>query len=205
MKPALAAHARLETSSLILVDLASSRTPLPEALLRLGAKHAGQPGLRPFRNAVVATQHGTFVHPQEVPGLLTALLTRTAQAFSENTSLEQDLAAAAFLAWGVMAIHPFEDRNGHVALDLAHYALQLRWRLEVPPLALPPDGSQTLGSLFAGMDDRCDGSASALVALAQRVATRIQAGPSSEPALITAAAWLRAALPATPEKAGARP
>jgi hypothetical protein len=114
-------------SDALLLQLTSEQASPLEALTRIAAFHAGWPsGVRPFRAGFVQVQGQSFPAPQHLAPLVGLLLARGDALFRESRSVRQDLYVAAFLLWGLTAIHPFDDGNGRTALDWAQQVLMRR-------------------------------------------------------------------------------
>lgn len=123
--------------ALFLKQLATDRVAPLEALGRLAARHQGQSaGLVPFRSEHVAVGAQHFPPPSEVAPLVGVLFVNARRLFDATKSPEDDLLVAAFLFWGLLAVHPFSDGNGRTARDLVRYMLMTRWRLDAPPLTV---------------------------------------------------------------------
>jgi len=161
----------LDPRRALLAQLYDEQVDPPTALARLAAFHAdtGRP-METFRRDLV----DSFPHPMDVPLLLSVLFVRVRQTFATCNTVEDDLYVAALAAYAVSAVHPYEDGNGRVAIDMAQYLLMVRWRTRVPPLALTDDAHRLLGSLFSAVDrDNDCSSVESCLALRECVGQRI--------------------------------
>lgn len=87
-----------------------------------------------------------------MPGLVAVGIATLRDAFARCESRSDELLVATFGAYLVTAIHPFSDRNGHVALDFFQYLLQRRWGAEAVQLNDKKDTHEVIGLAFAPMD-----------------------------------------------------
>lgn len=151
-----------------LEELAKARVAAPDALLLLGAAHAGEKQAD-FRRHMAGAGERVFVHPSEVPGLTAALLTRLIDNLNAAESVRDDLLTAGFAAYGVMAIHPFSNGNGRTAADFAQYLLMVRWGRPTSPLAPPSDLHRILARIYAALDPKTEPTAASLIAERDRM------------------------------------
>lgn len=148
----------LDPRRALLARLFDEQVDAPTALVRLAAFHANDGrAMQAFRKGFVEQVGHSFPHPMDVPLLLSVLFVRLRQTFATCRSIQDDLHVAALAAYGVAAIHPFDDGNGRTALDLAQFALMERLQTRVPPLALPNDAHRMLRTMFAPYDERSSG------------------------------------------------
>ena len=145
-----------------------------EALPLLAGHHQGVTGPAPWRTELIATQAPhVFPMPGDVESLLDALFTALERLVGVARTDDEDLRVAVFAAFGVTAIHPFDNANGRAAFDFSQLLLMHRWSLPTPPFALPPDGHQRLGVFLREHDEPSNRPDPAtLVALATRLHTR---------------------------------
>jgi hypothetical protein len=146
-----------------------------EALPLLAGHHQGLTGPAPWRTELLATQAPhVFPMPGDVEPLLDALFTALERLFGVARTEEDDLRVAVFAAFGVTAIHPFDNANGRAAFDFSRLLLMHRWALTAPPFELPPDGHQRLGVFLREHDEPSSSpDPRALLALATRLRTRV--------------------------------
>jgi hypothetical protein len=144
------------------------------ALPLLAGHHQGLRGPAPWRTDLLANQRPhIFPLPGDVPVLLDALFEGTERLFAVAKNDTDDLRVAVFAAFGVTAIHPFDNANGRTALDFAQILLMHRWRLETAPFFFPADAHRRLGPLFAAADEPSTSpEPAALVALAAQLRAR---------------------------------
>lgn len=145
-----------------------------EALPLLAGHHQGLTGPASWRTELIATQAPhVFPLPGDVEPLLDALFSAVERLFSVARTDDEDLRVAVFAAFGVTAIHPFDNANGRAAFDFSQLLLMHRWALAAPPFALPSDGHQRLGVFLREHDERSHSpDPAALLALASRLRTR---------------------------------
>lgn len=122
-------------------------------LRRLAAWHsdASSPELD-FRDHGVRAGPRVFPAPDMVPALLAVSIGVLRDAFAEAETRSDELLVATFGAYLVTAVHPFPDRNGHVALDFFQSLLQRRWGAEGLSFNDRRDTHELLGLCFAPMD-----------------------------------------------------
>lgn len=123
------------------------------ALRQLGAWHteAAAPEIG-FRDGDVRAGERIFPSARAVPALVAIAIASLRNAFAECQSRSDELLVATFGAYVVTAIHPFADRNGHVALDFFQYLLQRRWGFEQAQLNDRKDTHELIGLAFAQID-----------------------------------------------------
>ncbi|MCB9638123.1 MAG: Fic family protein [Myxococcales bacterium] len=142
----------------LLVELSRLQPPLPEVLSRLAALHAAaRDSHMPLRTVTVCAGQHFFPHPEDIPALLIFFFQKLSSMWSSCKTPEDDLWVGAFAAYGIMAIHPFENGNGRTAVDLMQYLFMQRWSLLRPPLDLPSDAPRLLASVLSSLDPPCDG------------------------------------------------
>lgn len=157
----------------VLTSLQEARISPSEALAHLSLAHHG-PGRHGFRSGFVAVGERVFPHPDEVIPLLNLLLVRLVRNAQEVRSRDEDLLNATLSLYGIVAIHPFEDANGRIAVDFCQFYLMTRWGLARPPLELPERAETAMGLVFRGLEAPCGGrSAEELLALRNDVAKRL--------------------------------
>lgn len=156
-----------------LIDL-RDRVGAYEALPLLAGHHQGKRGAAPWRTELIATPAPhVFPMPSDVPALLDALFSAIERLFGAAADEDDDLRVAVFAAFGVTAIHPFDNGNGRTAFDFAQLLLMHRWTRRAPPFLFPPDAHQRLGPLLARADEVSDSPDPArLVALAAKLRQR---------------------------------
>lgn len=156
-----------------LEELAGAEVQAPEALLLLGAAHAGQ-SEPDFRDQMAGAGDRVFVHPAEVPGLTAALLTRLIDNLNHCGSARDELLTAAFAAYAIMSIHPFPNGNGRTAVDFAHYLLMLRQGRTSPVLQHPPDLHRIVAQIYTALDPRTQPTPESLIAERDRLVQLMQ-------------------------------
>jgi hypothetical protein len=111
--------------------------------------------------------------PAEAIAPLIGVLVLTSRRLFEACRTESDeLLVAAWAAWGVTAIHPFDNANGRTAIDWANHLLMRRWRCA--PLPFPEDAHAALGPAFAALDAKNPGqSAADFVAATEALVQRL--------------------------------
>jgi hypothetical protein len=165
----------LDPRRAFLAQLFDEQVDTPTALARLAAFHidSGRP-MESFRREFVEQKGHAFPHPMDVPLLLSVLFVRARQTFATCKTVNDDLHVAALAAYAVAAIHPYDDGNGRVAIDLAQHLLMVRWQTRVAPLAMPADAHRVLGTLFAPFDEGNSGDSVAdFLAVRETVGQRI--------------------------------
>jgi hypothetical protein len=183
----------------LLVQLTAERASPLEALGRIAAFHTGwSSGVRPFRSAFVGAGAQHFPAPQHVEPLAALLLSRAGTLLSQTRGPKDDLYVAAFLLWGLTAIHPFEDGNGRTALDWVQQALMRRWSADAPLFERRARLDRVLQPVLATLDLANDGSAKGhlaqLAALAARIDTATLASLEADPHFTVIAQVLAASL-----------
>jgi hypothetical protein len=150
------------SSHVLLQQLLAERCDPVVALGRIAAFHAGASGdePRPLRTTFVRAGSQTFPNPRDVEPLVTMLLVRSRVLFARSRWAVDDFHVAAFLLWGIAAIHPFEDGNGRVAVDFVQYVLMIRWRTLTAPLSssLVQRLDRVLQPVFAAREPKNDGT-----------------------------------------------
>ncbi len=123
------------------------------ALQRLAAWHnvIDEPEL-PLRTESVCAGEQIFPSPHFVPPLVAITIAVLRDLWLQCERESDELLVATFGLYQVTAIHPFINRNGHVALDFAQYLLMNRWGKKAPPLYYESDTHKILGSAFVPMD-----------------------------------------------------
>lgn len=145
-----------------------------EALPLIAGHHQGLRGPAPFRSELIATQAPhVFPLASDVPALLDAVFSAVERLFGVAKDADDDVRVAVFAAFGVTAVHPFDNGNGRSAFDFAQLLLMHRFNLRTPPWAFPVDGHQRLGPLFMQFDEPSTSwEPASLLALAQTLTTR---------------------------------
>ena len=166
------------------------------ALRRLAAWHseAATPELG-FRDHEVRAGPRVFPAADTVPALVAVGIAALRKVFAECQSRSDELLVSTFGAYLVTAIHPFSDKNGHVALDFFQYLLQRRWGLAAAQLNDKKDTHELIGLAFAPMDQGPGGTSAAehlarVEALLQRLDRLSLAGLWADPNLVAAAHFL---------------
>jgi hypothetical protein len=166
------------------------------ALRRLGAWHSesSAPELS-FRDHGVRAGDRIFPAPDTVPGLTAIAIAALRNAFAECKDHSDEILVATFGAYVVTAIHPFADKNGHVALDFFQYLLQRRPGLEELQLNDKKDTHELIGLAFAPMDvgpagNSADDHLARVMALMERLDAVTLAGLWKDPNLVAAAHFL---------------
>lgn len=183
-----------------LADMLRRQVEPGQALFELGALHSGRgPGLEPFRTVPVGAGGSACPHPDAVPELMALLFERVRIELGRCKDMVDDVALAVLLAYGTLAVHPFENGNGRTALDLAHYFLRARWRSEPRLLELPSDAHRTLASVLLPIIPRNAGeTAEHYLELREAVARQLGSATLEhlhrEPAFVTATRWMVAHL-----------
>jgi hypothetical protein len=153
----------------LLQQLLAERCDPVVALGRIAAFHAGASGDEPRRLRVTFVRAGsqTFPNPRDVEPLVTMLLVRSRVMFARSRWAVDDFHVAAFLLWGLAAIHPFEDGNGRTAVDFVQYVLMIRWRTLTPPLSssLSARLDRVLQPVFSAREPKNDGTPAGHLAL----------------------------------------
>lgn len=147
-----------------------------EALPLLAAHHQGLAGAAPFRTSLVATPRPhVFPLPGDVTRLVDALFTGVDRLFHASDNSVDDVRVAVFAAYGVTAVHPFDNGNGRTAFDFLQLLLMHRHLRDAPPFALPRDAHQRLGALLIEHDlPSTSWEPPALIALAAQLEARLR-------------------------------
>ena len=108
----------------------------------------------PFRTTLLATERPhVFPLPDDVVGLVDALFSGVDRLFHVSDDPVDDVRVAVFAAFGVTAIHPFDNANGRTAFDFLQLLLMHRHQRATPPFALPSDAHQRFAALFIACDE----------------------------------------------------
>lgn len=183
-----------------LATLVEERTPIPEALNRIGAFHAQVQDSRiPLRTTFVRSGERYFCHPRDLPELLVLTFHRLHALWDNCRCMKDDLYVAAFAFYAVTAVHPLRDANGRAAIDFAQLLLMHRWGCARPPLALPDDAHDILGGLFVPFDELADGKTvedfyRLRVRLIEYIGRATMLSLQKTPVFIAAADWLEQAM-----------
>jgi hypothetical protein len=159
----------LSSTGALLVQLTRDGANPIEALARIAAHHAGVP-TRGFRAVHVSAGKQHFPDPRCIEPLTALLLVRAGQLFAETRDPRDDFHVAAFLLWGLTAIHPFDDANGRTALDFAQQALMRRFSPYAPLFSSKARLDRALQPVLAALDVPNDGSAPAHLGQLQALA-----------------------------------
>jgi hypothetical protein len=183
----------------LLLQLTAERASPIEALCRIAAFHTGwSSGLRPFRSTFVGAGAQHFPAPKHVTPLAALLLNRAGVLWSQTRAPKDDLYVAAFMLWGLTAIHPFEDGNGRAALDWAQQTLMRRWAVQAPLFDRRARLDRTLQPVLAALDVPNDGTAQGHLAQLAGLCARIEAATlaslEADPHFTTVAKVLAASL-----------
>jgi hypothetical protein len=157
-----------------LSDLVAKRVDGTTVLKRLAALHRASAHAEvAFRLGFVNAGGRSFPHPADLTPLCWQLFARLLLLWDRCQNPFDDLLVVAFGVYGVLAIHPFDNANGRVAIDFAQLLLMHRWGSAQPPLALPDDAHRILAPLMQALDPPCDGeSIEAFVALRGALSAR---------------------------------
>jgi hypothetical protein len=146
-------HKDIAVEAALIGDLASRGEEPFTALSRLAAFHLKRPSPdADLRHTGVRAGKQVFPLSGDVPSILVLLLKRVDTLWATCRSVEDDLFVAAFVIYGVTAIHPFENANGRIAVDLARVLLMQRWGWSVPSFALDNDARHDLLDILAALD-----------------------------------------------------
>jgi hypothetical protein len=183
----------------LLLQLTAERASPFEALGRLAAFHAGwSSGVRPFRSTFVGAGAQHFPAPQHVEPLAALLLSRAGALLNQTRTPKDDLYVAAFLLWGLTAIHPFEDGNGRTALDWVQQTLMRRWNADAPLFERRARLDRVLQPVLATLDVANDGTAQGhltqLAGLAAGIDTATLASLEADPHFTVVAKVLASSL-----------
>ena len=167
------------------------------ALQRLGAWHSGaaKPELA-FRDHDVRAGERVFPTADTVPAFVAIGIAGLRDAFAQCESKSDEILVATYGAYLVTAIHPFSDKNGHVALDFFQYLLQRRWGASAVQLNDKKDTHEVIGLAFAPMDEGPGGTTEAdHIARANAMLAKLDRGSSlaalwTQPHLVAAAHFL---------------
>jgi len=123
------------------------------ALPLVASHHLGLRGAAPWRRGGVTTANGhVFPHPADVQDLIDGLFGCLERLFAHARDADDEMAVAALGAWGVVALHPFENANGRTAIDFAHLLVMARLGVTSPVLVLPTDVQRMFGPFFMTFD-----------------------------------------------------